>query len=244
MIKQFLPDLVTAISDIVQPVSDQCLAKGLIPESVYKRVLESGWTSEDKARTLILAVNKSTETDSRCFKIFLSILHEQPTCKKLVSAIRKELTNISMSPSIQPFQCIFEPPHQLVSSISTDEPPIRRHSHAPTQDLVLSEMLRTKSKECDRLTDELEALKKQSQQATSDANARIRITACEQEISALKLRVEELEGTPEGQNRQSSGGLSSTIEELSVQLQKAIEEMKDIKEVFQNKRQKSGICSS
>ena len=52
VIKSFLPDLVTAISDIVQPVSDQCLAKGLIPESVYKRVLESGGTSEDKARTL------------------------------------------------------------------------------------------------------------------------------------------------------------------------------------------------
>ena len=79
MIKQFLPDLVTAVSDIVQPVSDQCLAKGLIPESVYKGVLESGGTSEDKARTLVLAVKISTETDSRCFKIFLSILYEQPT---------------------------------------------------------------------------------------------------------------------------------------------------------------------
>ena len=52
VINGFLPDLVTAISDCVQPVSDQCLAKGLIPDSVYKRVLESGGTSEDKARTL------------------------------------------------------------------------------------------------------------------------------------------------------------------------------------------------
>ena len=52
--ENFLPDLVTAISDCVQPVSDQCLAKGLISDSVYKRVLESGGTSEDKARTLIL----------------------------------------------------------------------------------------------------------------------------------------------------------------------------------------------
>ena len=86
----------------------------------------------------------------------------------------------------------------------------------------------------DRLTDELETLKKQTQQATSDASARIRITAYEQEISALKLRVEGLEGTPEGQNRQSSGGLSSKTEELSIQIQKAVEEMKDIKELFQN----------
>ena len=48
VIKSFLPKLVTAISDCVQPVSDQCLAKGLIPDSVYKRILESGGTSEDK----------------------------------------------------------------------------------------------------------------------------------------------------------------------------------------------------
>lgn len=102
-------------------------------------------------------------------------------------------------------------------------------------------MLKAKSRECDILTDELEALKKQTQEANPDADARRRITACEHEISALKLRVEELEGTPEGQNRQSSGGLSSKIEELSLQLQKAVEEMKDIKEVFQKETQKSGI---
>ena len=32
MIESFLPDLVTAISDCVQPVSDQCLAKELTKE--------------------------------------------------------------------------------------------------------------------------------------------------------------------------------------------------------------------
>ena len=95
MLKSFLPDLVTAISDIVQPVSDQCLAKGLIPESVYKRVLESGGTSEDKARTLILAVKKSTETDSRCFEILLTILEEKLPYgirDNLLSQIRKEIS--------------------------------------------------------------------------------------------------------------------------------------------------------
>ena len=53
-IKSFLPDLVTAVSDSVLSVSDQCLAKGLIPGNVHDQVLESGGTSEDKARTLIL----------------------------------------------------------------------------------------------------------------------------------------------------------------------------------------------
>jgi hypothetical protein len=92
VIRNFLPDLVTAISDIVQPVSDQCLAKGLIPEPVYKRVLESGGTSEDKARTLILAIKTSTETNSRCFKIFVDILeNQQPICCNLLSNITKQL---------------------------------------------------------------------------------------------------------------------------------------------------------
>jgi hypothetical protein len=282
VIKSFLPDLVTAISDCVQPVSDQCLAKGLIPESVYKRVLESGGTSEDKARTLVLAVKKSTETDSRCLEILLNILEmELPftIVEKLLSEIRKEQgekanTCRAVVPSSQTVQSVpsEELPREsaLVQTILLGkfEDSTRQHEHACAKRRSLEEklkiksrehevlmhvvplhaptqnyewMLRAESKECDRLTDELEALEKQNQQATSDANARIRITACEQEISALKLRVEELEGTPEGQNRQSSGGLRCKIEELSIQLQKAVEEMKDVKEIFQKERQKSGI---
>ena len=112
VIKSFLPDLVTAISDIVQPVSDQCLAKGLIPESVYKRVLESGGTSEDKARTLILAVKTSFETDSGCLEILLNILERElpfTIREKLTSEIRKEQaekanTCRAVVPSLQTIQ--------------------------------------------------------------------------------------------------------------------------------------------
>jgi hypothetical protein len=95
VITNFLPSLITVISDIVQPVSDQCLAKGLIPESVYKRVLESGGTSDDKARTLVLAVKSSTETDSRCLEILLNILERELPLTirdKLLSEIRKEIS--------------------------------------------------------------------------------------------------------------------------------------------------------
>ena len=95
IIKSFLPDLVTSISDCVQPVSDQCLAKGLIPDSVYKRVLESGGTSDDKTRILVLAVMKSAETDSRCFWIFLDILEQvlpRGIKDALLSAMKKEIT--------------------------------------------------------------------------------------------------------------------------------------------------------
>ena len=98
--KSSLSDLVTAISDCVQPVSDQFLAKGLIPEPVYKRVLESGGTSEVKARTLILAVKKNTEADSRYLEILLNILDQQlpyTTKEKFLSEIRKEISKKSVT---------------------------------------------------------------------------------------------------------------------------------------------------
>ena len=98
VITNFLPNLITAISDCVQSVSDQCLAKGLISDSVYKRVLESGGTSEDKARTLILAVKTSTETDGRCLEILLNVLEEQlphGIRDKFLSAIKKEISEKS-----------------------------------------------------------------------------------------------------------------------------------------------------
>ena len=96
VIKTYLPDLVTAISGCVQPVSDHCLSERLIPESVYKRVLESGVTQDDKARILILAVKASILTDSGCFKTLLTILEKQlpdAAKEKLLSDIRKELTD-------------------------------------------------------------------------------------------------------------------------------------------------------
>ena len=95
IIKTFLPDLVTAISDNVLSVSDQCLAKGLITESTYKKVLESGGTSEDRARTLTLAVKNSSETDSRCLEILLSILEQElphASREKLLSETKKKVT--------------------------------------------------------------------------------------------------------------------------------------------------------
>ena len=94
VIESFLPDLVTAISDCVQPVSDQCLAKGLIPDSVYKRVLESGGTSDGKVRTLTLAIKTSIETDSECLETMLDILEKQlphTAREKLLSEIRQKL---------------------------------------------------------------------------------------------------------------------------------------------------------
>ena len=160
VLTSFLPDLVTAISDCVQPVSDQCLAKGLIPDSAYKRVLESGGTSEDKARTLILAVKKSTETDSRCLEIFLKILEEQlpyTIRDKLLSKIKNEIAEKAETTANVP-KCVSQdiehiPREELVKEsfvlpnylLARFEKSVREHESACTEKRLLEDRVRTKS---------------------------------------------------------------------------------------------------
>ena len=97
VIKTFFPQLVTAISDCIHSVSDQCLAKGLVSDSTYRKILQSTGTNDDKARTLLSSILSITEGDhadsSTCFKQLLSILDESlpPGSKRILSAMKEEL---------------------------------------------------------------------------------------------------------------------------------------------------------
>ena len=225
MITSFLPRLITAISDIVQPVSDQCLAKGLIPDSVYKRVLESGGTSEHKARTLILAVKTSTETDSRCLEILLNILEEQLPYgirDNLLSAIRKDITEkanicrevIPLTHSVQ-----LVPSEQLPresTAVHTQllgrlEDSIRQHERACTEKNLLEQRLKAKSEKYEKLKHELEELKSQNEEISASihddmARAQSRISACESGIVNLQTRIKELEKIIEERDMQAKRG--------------------------------------
>ena len=221
VIKSFLPDLVTAISDIVQPVSDQCLAKGLIPESVYKRVLESGGTNKDKARTLILAVKKSTETDSGCLEILLNILERElpfTIREKLTSEIRKEQVEkantcravVPSSQAVQPLPSE-ELPREYASLQSSLlgklEDSIRQHERACAERGSLEEELKKKSREHEIIKQEFEALKNQAQEASSiQSSLQGKIADCEQEIETLQAKVKKLEHTIEEQGMKIKRG--------------------------------------
>ena len=153
VIQDYLLDLVTVISDCVQPVSDQCLAKGLIPDSIYKRVLESGGTSEDEARTIILAVKTSTESDGGCLEILLSILDKQLTYtikEKLLSEIRKELTQkstIALTVQFVPSEELLTETSLLQASLlGKFEDVIRQHERACIEKRMLEERLNTIAK--------------------------------------------------------------------------------------------------
>ena len=220
VISSFLPDLVTVISNCVQPVSDQCLAKGLIPDSVYKRVLESGGTSEDKARTLILAVKTSTETDSRCLEILLNILEDQlpyAIKEKLLTEIREELKKASavvrLFPLV-PVQNISRETEEVQGSLlGRLEDSIRQHERACSEKRILEENLKGKIEECARLNSELEAMKRQNDKANIDAvaDAQSRITVCEREISILEVKFSELEKTIEEQAMHVKRGRNTVI---------------------------------
>ena len=221
VINSFLPDLVTAVSDSVLSVSDQCLAKGLINETVYKRVLESGGTSEDKARTLILAVKKSTETDSRCLEILLNILDQELPFvirENLLSKIRKELTEkantcravVPLSKAVQG-ELSKETTLQQSALLGRFEDSIRQHAYAFAEKKLLEERLKVKSEKCERLKRELETLKHQNEEITS--NTQSRIAACTNKIENLEKRIEELQKTIEEQDMQARRGRNTIITE-------------------------------
>ena len=254
VIASFLPRLITAISDCVQPMSDQCLAKGLIPDSVYKRVLESGQISEDKARTLVLAVKTSIETDSRCFDILLNILEEQlplAAKQKLLSEIRKELIEksnicrevVPSSQVVQPNQELPRESDVLQTLLLTKfEESIRQHEHACAEKSMLEEKLKAKSEEYETLKHELEAMKCQTESISSIkssvTNAQSRLINCGEEIESLKARVTTLEHKIEEQGMKVKRGRSTAVLNtrkmlvaqrtltLTTTLEKAYEEMR------------------
>ena len=225
VITTFLPDLVTAISDCVQPVSDQCLAKGLIPDSVYKRVLESGGTSEDKARTLILAVKTSTETDGRCLEILLNILQEQLPYgirDKLLSVIRKEIIEkpnicreiVPLTQSVQLVssgQLSQESTAMHTQLLGRLENSIRQHERACTEKNLLEQRLKAKSEKYENLKHELEVLQRQNEETSASIRENVdrtqsRMLACESQIESLKTRINGLEKIIEDQDMQAKRG--------------------------------------
>ena len=225
VITSFLPELVTAVSDCVQSVSDQCLAKGLIPDAVYKRVLESGATSEDKARTLVLAVKKSTETDKRCFELFMNILEQElPYADKdgLSEKMRREANEKASSctavvPSTGDLRQIprGELPRESVVQqthlLGRLEEAVRQHEHAHVEKISLEEKLKAKTEKCEKLKAKFQALQSETQKLVTKeaAEAKSKIAAYESEIENLKERVKELEKLITEQDMQVKRGRNS-----------------------------------
>ena len=233
VIKQFLPDLVTAISDSVLSVADQCLAEGLITESTYKKVFESGGTSEDRARTLILAVKNSTETDPlRCFSLFLDILEGilPPVSKvALLTRMRNAISDKALVSVSQPSRNQSFPSSMAISQEFSSKNPllgkleesIRQHTFACAEKKSLEVKLKSKSEKIEKLRDELRDLKSNDLSLAKD-----KISVCETEIVELKRRIEMLESTIEEKGMSVKRGKST----INMQLRKFLELVEDEKQ--------------
>ena len=225
IIRYFLPDLVRAISDSILPVSTVCFAKGIIPKATYESVLQSGGTNEVKTNNLLLAVIKSTETDNRCFRLFLNVLDEVlPYAVKgtVLSAMRKEVSDQaqcmsvvsqggnSQVASVTPLTS-GELVKQQTCLIGKLADAIRQHERACVEKRILEENVTTKEEENRKLKSELHSLK---QNKTTDtavnegliASTESRISACENEMTDLRQRIEELESIIEEQGMQVKRG--------------------------------------
>ena len=202
VITQFTPDLVTAISDNVLSVSDQCLAKGLITESTYKKVLESRGTSEDRARTLLLAVKRSTEIDSSCFKIVLYILEENLPYRvkqSLLKSIGKEYSERSRAVVPATAQNWQIPEKELSREhilhqtmlIGHLEDSVRQHTRACTEKDMLNEKIQEQRKEIEKLKEEVQNQARDNDSRITDTESRL--STCESEVLKMKERISELE---------------------------------------------------
>ena len=224
-LKEFIPDLVTAICDCVQSVSDQCLAKGLISQTTHERVLESRGTSKEQARILVLSVQNSTKTDEGCFEILLDILNEilpYRVKEKLLSEMRKDLADhsgASMRKALIPASLgtrfvVEDDRLQHVQQqgflFGKYESSMKKYAHASAEKAVYEESLQNKTKESGRLRSNLDTLRSQSSDVNSqeiDSTVE-RLSACEMEMTALKERIEKLEGVVQEEDMQARRGKS------------------------------------
>ena len=76
ILQEFTPRLVAAFSSCIQLLLDQFLAKELITDEVYDRILESPFSSKDKARNMLSAIKDVIRTEDNSFLTVLSILKE------------------------------------------------------------------------------------------------------------------------------------------------------------------------
>ena len=228
VIKNFFPVLVTAIGDCIHSVTDQCLAKGLLSDSTYRKILHSTGTSDDKARTLLSCVMSIMEGDdsSTCFGTFLSALNESlpPGSKSILNKMSckyKEVVPLGQSMVFSATEvsrrCVTQ--QESLSFFGRFEDNIRRQERARAEQRQLEEEMENNIRRYEgaraeqrQLEEEMEKLKHEFKCqtpayliATTHEN---RISANEGEIKELKSRMEEVESVMEDHGMKSKRGRS------------------------------------
>ena len=217
-LEAFLPDLMTAICDDVQRITDQCLASGIITDSRRRRILEAKG-SEDQARALIQCVQNSTKTDDRCFEVFLGCLDKElPRLvkEKLLPDMRRDLAErASIRKAVVPaagFRKHQEDDPQLClqqqsSLFGRYENSMKKYAHASAEKVLCEQSLQSKTKESGQLRSTLESLRNHSAANSQLIDSTVeRLSVCEMEMAVLKERIEKLEGDVQEEDMQARRG--------------------------------------
>ena len=233
-------------------MSDQCLVKGLLSDSTYRKILQSTGTNDDKARILLLSI-LSIIGDHTCFEIFLSALNESlplGSTIHILSAMKKELNEMSCkNKEIVPLG------HRMVLSqtevskrcitqqeclFGRLEDSIRQHERACAEKRQLEEDLKSKSEEMEKLKHEL----KYKILANLIATTENRISASEAEIKELKNRMEEVESVIEDNGMELKRGRSKLSIKMKALLEQAVhDEISCIKEGLRKREEQASQLS-
>ena len=211
VVQLFTPELVSALRASVDNASDLCLSKGIIPESLHRRLLECT-NSEEKVRKLLQSIRSSINVDKRCYKIFLSILKStvpfviKETLLYAIKAKHKELSKACTIPEYLDVNFAsdhlveeFELAESDTSSnfklvVNQFKEAVKEHARACIEKEMLEKELEKKRKENEELKKELEiALKAGGSDGKNIKKLRERIAACESEIEGIKESIAQLD---------------------------------------------------
>ena len=208
VIQFFTPELVNALRASVDNASDECLARGIIPESLHRKLLECT-SGEDKVRKLLQCIRSSITVDNRCYRIFLSILKStvpSAITEKLLSAIKekyKELSKAAENLDVDVAgDCLvkeFESPESDTSSnfkLAVDQfrDAVEKHTRACVEKETLQKELERKQKEKEELKKGLEtALVAGGSDNENVKKLRGKIAACESKFEEIEVSVAKLD---------------------------------------------------
>lgn len=86
------PELVHVLQHSLEEVPDRCLARSLISEETYHKILELNDTDSTKTRLMLSNIASNISHNSKHFEEFVSILEQQG--EEIAQALREELKEL------------------------------------------------------------------------------------------------------------------------------------------------------
>lgn len=94
-IKQLYPEIIAAVSPLIDDILDRAWAKGLTHRSALSTGMSPAVGAEDKARTFVSAILPRINCDPQAFDLFLGVLNEFTPLKFFVKKLRDKVGELN-----------------------------------------------------------------------------------------------------------------------------------------------------